>query len=167
MRELGRVAAALAAAAVLLRAFLAGPGDVRVTMLLLAAAVAVVSGLVLWGEGAVTSGAAALAAAYAGSLWIGGVAADPLAPVVAGLLVLYVEAADFAMAIPPGIPVDRVTGRNTLRRTGFRVALAVAVAAAVLLAAAAPAAPSGWLRVLGLAGAAAALAGPILLLRRR
>ncbi len=167
MRELARLVAALAASAILLRGFASGRAGVLVGVIGIAAALVVVNALVLWSEGAVTLGAAALATAYAGSLYLDDVAADPWVPAVAGLLVLYLEAADFASAVPPGIPIDRSLAVAALRRAGARAVLGAVAATVVVAVAAVPAAPSPWLRVLGMLGAAAAVAAPVSLLRRR
>lgn len=165
MREVGRVLAALVAAAVFGYSFaLAGPSTALVSMCLLTVP-AVVAGLTLFGERLLALAAVALVAQYAAALYFADVEADLLAPLVAASVLLFVEAGDLAISVPPGTALDRSMVRGRLLAAATSVTLAVVVSTATLALAALGLAGSTALRAAGLAGAAVAIAAPLLLLR--
>ncbi len=164
MRELLRLLAALAALALLGYAFTLtgltrGYLALSVPVLLL-----VLSSLLLWSEGAVTIGAAALVFPYVVAITVEERPVDTVSPVAAALLLVFVTVADTAIAVPPRTPVDGVF----LRRLGLDcarlTALALVVGGAVLGISALPVPDSQPLRALGLAAAAVALVVPVWLL---
>ena len=164
MRELLRlVGAALAA---LLTAYpLSLSGDQRVGLCCVLAGGAAVNALVLWSDGAVTAAAGAFVGAYAAGLYIGDVGLDPLAPVYAGTLLVFVEVADTALGVPALRAIDRAVllalARSCLRVLGLALVAGVAVLGGSQLVRTS----SGALRVLAMAAAVGAVALPFLLAR--
>lgn len=167
MREVGRILAALLAGTVFAYSFaLAGASTALVSLCLLTVP-AVVAGLTLFSERLLTLAAVALVAQYAGALYIAGVDGDGLAPLVAAAVLLFVEAGDLAISVPPGTALDRSVVRGRLLAAAASVTLAVAVSAGTLALVALDLAGSTAMRAAGLAGAAAAVAAPLLLLHAR
>lgn len=159
--------AALPAAVVIGYSFaLAGasPGlvaDTVVTVVLVCAA------LGLWSEGMVTVAVVALAGQYALALRLADVALDPFVPLVAAVLVLFVEITDLALSVPPRTAVDRSFVRRRLLAAAASVTAALAVATVVLAVAALPLPPSDLARGAGVGGIALAAIGIRLLLAGR
>jgi hypothetical protein len=126
--------------------------DQRVAMLVVVAAGAAINALVLWSDGAVTFAAAAFAGAYACSLYVGDVGLDPVAPLFAVALVVFIEICDTALAVPALRPVDRGV-LLALARSCARVTVVAMVASAAVLAGSAFLGRSGGgIRVLAMAG---------------
>lgn len=165
MREVGRVLGALVAAAVFAYSFaLAGASTALVSLCLLTVP-AVLAGLTLLGEGLLTVAALALVAQYGGALYFADVEGDLLAPLVAAAVLLFVEAGDLAISVPPGTALDRSIVRGRLLAAATSVTLAVVVSAATLALASLGLAGSTAVRAAGLGGAAVAVAAPLVLLR--
>jgi len=165
VREVGRVLAALLAAAVFAYSFaLAGPSTALVSLCLLTVP-AVLAGLTLFGEGLLTLAALGLVAQYAGALYFADVEGDLLAPLVAAAVLLFVEAGDLGLSVPPGTALDRSVVRGRLLAAATSVTLAVAVSAATLALAALGLAGSTAVRAAGLVGAAVAVAASLALFR--
>jgi hypothetical protein len=158
------VLAALLALLLLGRPYLFA-GDPAPTLFPIVVGVLVVSGLVLWNDGAVTAAAGALAVHYLGMLYLRDVEYDVAAPLVAVGILLFVELADLAISVPPGTPIERGFVRARANVYAGRVALAVATSV-LLLAGAAVRPPAGPARVAALAGAVVAVAVPVALLAR-
>lgn len=159
MREVLRILAALLAAALLAYPFSLVESELRVVLVALLAGGAVVNALVLWSDGAVTLAASALGGLYLLSLYVGDVGLDPFAPVVAGLLLAFVETCDAALAVPPLRPVDGALLRRALATVSWSVLAGLAAGGLVLFSATLPALP----RVLAMLGAALAIGVPVLL----
>jgi hypothetical protein len=165
VRELARVLAALLALVLLGRPYLLA-GEPAPRLFPIVIGVLVVSGLVLWNDGAVTAAAGALAVHYVGMLYLRDVEYDVAAPLVAVGIVLFVELADLAISVPPGTPIEPGFVRARAHVYAGRVAVAVATAVALLLAGPGVRLPAGPVRVLALAGAVAAVAVPLAVLAR-
>jgi len=165
VREVGRIIAALLAAMVFGYSFaLAGASTALVSLCLLTVPL-VVAGLTLFSERLLTVAAVALVAQYAGALYVADVGGDLLAPLVAAAVLLFVEAGDLAISVPPRTALDRSVVRGRLLAAAASVTLAVAVSAATLALAALGLAGSTAVRAAGLAGAAVAVAASLVLLR--
>lgn len=165
MRELCRVLAGLLA--VLLLAYPAAlGGSAPPTLFTTVTVTAVVSGLVLWNDGAVTLAAAALGINYLGSLHLRDVELDVGAPLVAVALVLFVELCDLAISVPPGAPVEATFVRSRAVALAAAIVLTLAAAAVVLAGALPQVALSGPARLAAMAAAAVAVVTPVALLRR-
>ena len=131
--------------------------DQRVTMLVVIAAGAAVNALFLWSDGAVTFAAATFAGAYACALYVGDVGLDPLAPLFAAALVVFIEICDTALAVPAFRPVDRGVLLALARSCARVTVVAVVAAGGVLGASLALGRSGGGVRVLAMAGAALAV----------
>jgi hypothetical protein len=161
VREVLRLPALLVAA--LLCAYpLSISDDQRVAMLTALSALAGLSALVLWSDGAVTMAAGAFAGTYACSLYVGDVGLDPLAPLYAAALVVFVEICDTGLAVPPLRPVDHSVVVALARTCAVVSSIAVVGAAVVLGASLALDASNTWLRILAMAGAAGAVLIPVI-----
>jgi len=164
MRELLRVTGALVALALLGYPFLltgVTRGHVALTVPVL---LLLVSALLLWSEGAVTIGAAALVFPYVVAVTTQERPVDALAPVAAALLLVFVTVADTAIAVPPGTPVDVVFLRRLALDCAHHSVLALGVGGGLLAVSALPVPDSQPVRALGLLAAAVAIAGPVWLL---
>jgi hypothetical protein len=165
MRELCRVLAGLLA--VLLLAYPAAlGGSAPPRLFVVGTVVAVISGLVLWNDGAVTVAAAALGLNYLGALHLRGVELDVGAPLVAVVLVLFVELCDVAISVPSGTPVEASFVRARAAALAAAVVLSLAAALVVLAGALPRFALSGPARLAAMAAAATAVMAPVALLRR-
>jgi hypothetical protein len=165
VRELSRVLAGLLALLLLGHPYLVGGGQPAPRLFPVVIGILVVSGLVLWNDGAVTAAAGALAVHYLGTLYLRDVEYDVAAPLVAVGIVLFVELADLAISVPPGTPIEPGFVRARANVYAGRIALAVGTSVLLLAGAAVPL-PAGPVRVLALAGAVAAVAVPVALLAR-
>lgn len=131
--------------------------DQRVGMLVVVAVGAAINALVLWSDGAVTFAAAAFAGAYAASLYIGNTGLDPLAPLFAVALLVFIEICDTALAVPALRPIDRGV-LVALTRSCARVAVVALVASGAVLATSVLLGRSGGgMRLVAMAGAALAV----------
>lgn len=167
MKDLTRLAAIALAAAVVVRDY-AVAGDsqgMRAATYLLA--VLVVVALVTARDGAVTFSGLALGGHYVLALRFGHVTLDLAAPVMAGLVLAYLDVADLALALPPDRAVERAFAFAALRRTGLVVGVGALGAAAAYAVAALPFPSSPLVRALGLVGVAVAVIGPLALVRRQ
>jgi hypothetical protein len=165
MRELSRVLAGLLAVVLLAYPAALG-GSAPPRLFTTCTVIAVVSGLALWNDGAVTVAAAALGLNYLGSLHMRAVELDVGAPLVAVALVLFVELCDLAIAVPPRTPVEPSFVRARASAFAAVVVLSLAAAVVVVLGAAPRLALTGSVRLAAMAAAAAAVAVPVALLRR-
>ena len=166
MRDLARLGAAALALLVVLRDLaVAGPSQAMVAATAIVV-VAVAAALTLWRDGFVTGSGVVLAAHYVLSLGLGRVEADLAAPLVGGLILLYLELADLAAALPRDRQVDRALLRATLRRAGGVLVLATTAGTAAFVLAAVPWPAGEVVRAAGALGVAAAVAVPVILLRR-
>jgi hypothetical protein len=166
VKDLARVAALVVAVLVLVRSeAVAGPADMRAATAV--AALVVLAALTLWRDGFVTAGGAALAAHYGIALVSGHVDVDLGAPVMAALVVAFLDLLDLADSLPRDRRVDRAFLLGRLRHVAVVVTVAAGASAAAFAVALLPVPSSEQVRVLGLAGAAAAIAVPLGLLRAR
>jgi hypothetical protein len=165
VRELCRVLAGLLA--VLLFAYPAALGGIGPPRLFVALTiVAVLSGLALWNDGAVTAAAGALGLNYLGSLHLRDVEIDVGAPLVAVALVLFVELCDLAISVPPGTPLEARFVRARAAALAAAVVLTLAASAVVVAGAVPSLGLGGAVRLVAMALAAAAVVAPVALLRR-
>jgi len=123
-------------------------------------------GMLLGRDGMVTASGLGLVVQYVLALEYGDVAVDLFAPVVAALVVLYLDLGDLALALPADRRVDRAFLRSTLRHAGQLVAIGTLAGLATYGIAAVPWPGAEWLRAAGALGVAAVVAVPLLLLRR-
>ena len=164
MKELARLGALLVGLSIAGRNLAVGGGRGYTSALLVA--LLVVAALAFLRDGLVTGSALALAGDYVLALAAGDVVVDLAAPVVGALLLLYLDLADLAAALPRDRRVDGALLRATLRRTaGVVVAGTLAGTAAFAVAAV------DWpaleaVRAAGALGVVAVVAVPLILLRR-
>jgi len=133
MKDVARLVALLLAVAVVARDFAVAGDSVGLRTATFLLAFFVVAALVMRHEGIVTFSAVALAGHYGAALAYGHVTADYGAPVMAALLVAYLDTADLALALPDDRRVDRAFAYACARRLGLVVGLG-ATAAAVAIA---------------------------------
>jgi hypothetical protein len=164
VREVCRVLAGLLAVLVIAYpATLGGPAPPP--LFAVATAAAVISGLVLWNDGAVTAAAAALAVNYLAALQHRQVGLDGGAPLIAAALVLFVELTDVAISVRPGTPVERSLVQGTAHSLAAALALTVVATAVVVVGAAPGVQLAGPVRLAATAAAVAAVGVPVWLLR--
>jgi hypothetical protein len=140
--------------------------DRRGGLMAVLACAAAVNALVLWSDGAVTFAAAVMAAAYVGSLYLGDVGIDPFAPVFAAALLVFVEVADTALAVPALRPVDRSVLVALLRSCARITVLALVSGVVVVAGALGLGAQSSPARLAAMLGAVVAIALPLRIGRR-
>lgn len=159
MREVLRLLGGLLAAALVAYPFTLVDAELRVTLVAVLAGGAAVNALVLWSDGAVTLAAAAMAGLYLLALYTGSVGLDPLAPVVGGLLLAFVEVCDLALGVPPFRPVDRSLLWRALATVAWAMLAGLLAGGLVLMSSTLPALP----RAVAMLGAALAVGVPVLL----
>ncbi|HVF04504.1 MAG TPA: hypothetical protein VNA20_06680 [Frankiaceae bacterium] len=166
MRELARVGAGLVALLVVLRDLaVAGyapamvPASVIVGLLVVAA-------LAFFRDGLVTGSGVALAGHYLLSLTNGDVVLDLAAPAVGALVVVYLDLADLAAAVPKDRRVDRAFLLASARRTLAVLGIGALAGTAALALALVPWPALEVVRAAGALGVAAVVAVPLILLRR-
>jgi hypothetical protein len=167
MRDLSRAVALLVAVLLLLRDDVIATGADAMRAATILVALVVLAALTLWRDGFVTASGVALGAHYAGALAFGRVEVDLAAPVVAGLIVVYLELLDLAASLPRDRRVDRAFALARLRHAGVVLAIAVAGGVVAFGVAAVPWPSSQLLRAAGVAGATLAVAIPLGLVRVR
>jgi hypothetical protein len=167
MRDLARLTAALLAFAVVARDFAVAGDSVAMRTATYLLLFVVLAALTLWRDGAVTVSALALGAHYVVSLGYGHVDVDLAAPVMAALVVAYLDVADLAMSLPRDHRVDRALALVSLRRLATVVGIGALAGAAAYAIAAAPLPRSNVVRNLDITGVALAVAAPISLVRRQ
>jgi hypothetical protein len=166
VRELARVGALAAAVLVILRdlAIAGHSGALSAATGILALLLA--GSLALRRDGFVTGTAVALGAHYLAALVYGDVEIDLAAPFMAGLVLVFLELGDLAVALPADRRVDTALVRRTARQCGLILVVASAAGAAAFVLAAVPWPAGEWLRAVGALGIVGAVAGPLILLRR-
>ncbi|HVE99088.1 MAG TPA: hypothetical protein VNA12_07900 [Mycobacteriales bacterium] len=164
MREALRAVAALIAVTLLAYPFTITGLSRGYVALSVPAVLFVLSGLLLWSEGAVTVSAAALVFPYVVVLAAEDRPVDVLAPVAAALLVCYVVIADTAISVPPSTALDAAFLRDLAARCAGVIVLALALGAVLLAVSALPLPDSQVARSLGIGAAALALGAPVWLL---
>jgi hypothetical protein len=123
-------------------------------------------GMLLGRDGLVTASGLGIAGQYVLALEHGDVAVDLAAPVVAALVVLYLDLGDLALAMPDDRRIDRAYLRSTLRHAGALVGIGTLAGLVTYGIAAVPWPGAEWLRAAGALGVAAVVLVPVLLLRR-
>lgn len=165
MRELCRLLAALLA--IVLLAYPAALGGTPPPRLFtVVTVVAVLAGLVLQFDGAVTLAAAALGVNYLASLQLRHVDLDPAAALVAVALVLFVELCDLGISVPPTTPLEGSFVLAAAAALAAAVVLTLVAAAVVTAGASAGLALNPPVRLLAMAAAVVAVGAPVILLRR-
>ena len=167
MRDVARTAALVVALLVLARSVAVGAGSAALLTATGIVVVVVAAAVALLRDGLVTGAGVALAAHYALALGYGDVEIDLAAPVVGALVVLFLDLGDLAASLPSDRRVDRAFALASLRHAALVLGVGVAAGAAVFVVAALPWPGAEWLRAAGALGVAAAVAVPLLLLRRR
>ena len=166
MRELARLAAAAVAAFVVLRNVAVAGSSGTMTGASVIVGIVVVIALASRSDGMVTGSGVVLAGHYLVALWYGTVELDLAAPVIGALIVVYLDLADLAAALPGDRRVDRAFLRTTLRRAGGVFGLASLAGMAAFGLASLPWPAHEALRAAGALGVAAVAAVPLILLRR-
>jgi hypothetical protein len=167
MRELARATAALLALVVVVRDFAVAGDSVAMRTATYLLAFVVLGALSLWRDGVVTVSALGLAGHYLAALAYGHVEVDLAAPVMAALVVAYLDVADLAMSLPGDRRVDRAFALASARRLAVVVGIGTLGGAAAYAIASVRLPHSAVVRALGAAGVAAAVAAPLSLLRRQ
>ncbi len=164
MKDVARVGAALLALTIIARDFAVAGDSVAMRGATYLLAFVLVAALALWSDGVVTVSALGLVGHYVAALGFGHVQVDFAAPVMAGLVVAYLDLADLAIALPGDHRVDRAFALATLRRVGTVVGLG-ALAGAVAFGVASVRVPGGVIRALGVGGVVLVALAPISLAR--
>jgi hypothetical protein len=167
MKDLARLAALVVAAFLLVRNEAVAGGVPAMHSATAIVAFVVLAAVSLWRDGFVTASGVALVAHYGLALGFGHVDADLGAPLVGALVVTYLDLVDLAASLPRDRRVDRAFLVARLRHLALVLTIGTLAGVAAFAVAAVPWPSSEVLRVLGVLGAAAAVAVPLALVGAR